>query len=485
VNLGGEMFSHVVSSATTKEQLATALAALIDASSNYVASANGSSITVSGAALSAAGSVASSVGGLGEVTVTRGAKTNAPTVVVLSELAAVSGVTYTLTAGAQTASVTATGTDIATLASQLATALSTAPNTTVASSRAVTVGATWAAVLAELDSQIEAGELISVDVVAANAKLTLTSTDSNKAFTIDAIGVDLNDRFSAIGSNAQVLAASTVKQVTELSMSAGASVATGDTYTLVLTDSSDIVRSYQVAANYRVDTPVAQPTGITTRAASSSLSQIDTLSLGSVDEGVTYRVFLTSAVVNTAAANSALYVGTMRASANGQTEMSLGAPTPAVGGTANKLYLWNAYQRVPTSATCRESTDTWTYTTAAWQAKNASASNAINYVSGLAEGTVRASASAFTSSDTSGIRRINGIGLNSTTAIASGCITGYIDTQAARVAQGVATYAAPAALGLSTLTELEQSVATGVSTWYGDGGGASLIQTGMTVELMM
>lgn len=199
---------------------------------------------------------------------------------------------------------------------------------------------------------------------------------------------------------------------------------------------------------------------------------------------ITLKYDATSATL-TAAANSALYVGTMRASANGQTEMSLGAPAAAVGGTNNKLYLWNAYQRVPTSATCRDSTDTWTYTTAAWREKNASTSNAVNFVSGLAEGAVRASASAITSSDTSGIRRINGIGLNNTTAIAAGCITGYIDTQAGRVAQGVATYAAPVALGLSTLTELEQSVATGVSTWYGDGGGATQIQTGMTVELMM
>ena len=199
---------------------------------------------------------------------------------------------------------------------------------------------------------------------------------------------------------------------------------------------------------------------------------------------ITLKYDATSSTL-TAAANSALYVGTMRASANGQTEMSIGAPAAAVGGTNNKLYLWNAYQRVPTSATNRDSTDTWTYTTATWREKNGSTSNTIGYVCGFAEGTVSAIATAFSSNDTSGIRRVSGIGLNTTSAIATGTLTGYMDTQAARVAQAVARYEAPVALGFSTLTELEQSVATGTSTWYGDGGGASIIQTGMTVQLMM
>jgi hypothetical protein len=199
---------------------------------------------------------------------------------------------------------------------------------------------------------------------------------------------------------------------------------------------------------------------------------------------ITLKYDTTSATIS-AAANSALYVGTMRASANGQTEMSLGAPAAAAGGTNNKLYLWNTYQRVPTSATNRDSTDTWAYTLAVWREKNGSLSNAVNYVSGLAEGAVTAQSSAVSSSDTAGTARYNGVGLNASNAIASGSIPGYVDTQAARVAQGIARYEASVALGFSTLFEIEYSVAAGTSTWRGDGGGASIIQTGMTVELMM
>lgn len=186
-----------------------------------------------------------------------------------------------------------------------------------------------------------------------------------------------------------------------------------------------------------------------------------------------------------AGGNTALYVGTFRASANGQTEMSLGAVAAAAGGTANKLYLWNAYNQAMVSATCRDNTDTWTYSTAAWQAKNASASNSVAYVTGLAQGNVRALASAISTNDNANIARYNGIGKDGSTAIASGCLTGFMYDAAGVIVQGVAHYNAPLSLGLSTLYEIEYSTATGTSTWRGDGGGASVIQTGMTVELMM
>lgn len=199
---------------------------------------------------------------------------------------------------------------------------------------------------------------------------------------------------------------------------------------------------------------------------------------------ITLKYDATSATIS-AAANSALYVGTMRASADGQTEMSLGAPTAAAGGTANKLYLWNAHRRMPVTATCRDSVDTYTYTTAVWQSKNASDSNRIGYVLGLSEGTVRARATAMSANSTANIRRYSGIGYNVNNAATAGGLFGAADNAASNFMQMSASFDRAGALGFHFLQEVEYSTATGTTTWYGDGGGASVIQTGMTLELMM
>lgn len=199
---------------------------------------------------------------------------------------------------------------------------------------------------------------------------------------------------------------------------------------------------------------------------------------------ITLKYDATSATIS-AAANSALYVGTMRASANGQTEMSLGAPTAAAGGTNNKLFLWNAYNRVPVTATCRDSTDSWTYTTAVVQSMNASDSNRISYVLGLSEDTVRARATAMSSNSSANVRRYSGIGYDVNNAFTTGGLFGAAENAVANYAQMSAIYDRPGALGFHFLQECEYSVATGTTTWYGDAGGASVVQTGMTVELMM
>jgi hypothetical protein len=83
----------------------------------------------------------------------------------------------------------------------------------------------------------------------------------------------------------------------------------------------------------------------------------------------------------TVPANQGTYLGSVRMSANGQTEMSL-KPTAASGGTNNKIYLWNAYNMVPFEVMCRDS-GTWNYKTFTWRAANSSSSNRISFLSGL------------------------------------------------------------------------------------------------------
>lgn len=96
------------------------------------------------------------------------------------------------------------------------------------------------------------------------------------------------------------------------------------------------------------------------------------------------------------AANAATYLGSIYATANGQTGMSY-QPAAASGGTANILGLYNGYNRVPAQAMCRDSTSSWTTTNTSFEALNVGVSsgtkNRITWLDGL--GQSPASASAF------------------------------------------------------------------------------------------
>lgn len=82
------------------------------------------------------------------------------------------------------------------------------------------------------------------------------------------------------------------------------------------------------------------------------------------------------------AANQGTYVGTMRATANGQTAMVF-KPSATGGGNANVLGLYNAYHRVRVQAMSRDSTSNWTYATTTWRSADNNANNRISFVDGL------------------------------------------------------------------------------------------------------
>ncbi|MGH8742879.1 MAG: hypothetical protein ACREUY_01220, partial [Burkholderiales bacterium] len=83
------------------------------------------------------------------------------------------------------------------------------------------------------------------------------------------------------------------------------------------------------------------------------------------------------------------YVGTISTDGSTQCNMMFN-PTPAAGGTANRLDVWNMYNRVDVAAMNLDSTDSWTYDTATFRAKNNNANNAITFVIGLAEDSLSA-----------------------------------------------------------------------------------------------
>lgn len=85
----------------------------------------------------------------------------------------------------------------------------------------------------------------------------------------------------------------------------------------------------------------------------------------------------------------ATYLGSFYTTSTGQTVMNFN-PTPTGGGTGNVLGLYNAYNRVRTSAVCADNTVSYTYASATIRSANASNSNRVSFVDGLQQSTILA-----------------------------------------------------------------------------------------------
>lgn len=185
----------------------------------------------------------------------------------------------------------------------------------------------------------------------------------------------------------------------------------------------------------------------------------------------TMTVRFGSAVGNTvsAAANTALYVGTVCMTADGETEFSFGGL--AVGGTEAKLFLWNMYNRQEFGATVTEAADSWTWTTNAWRAANGSASKRVTYVIGQDGGSYEARYHAGSLSTSTAW----GVGYNKTSIYTGN--TGHsnsasvfaLATAEASISVGVAGRQYVSAIEFFT---------SGTGTFYGDGGAPTFLQTG-------
>lgn len=115
------------------------------------------------------------------------------------------------------------------------------------------------------------------------------------------------------------------------------------------------------------------------------------------------------------AAGAAAILGTIYATANGQTGCAFN-PAAAASGSNNIIGLFNHYNRVRVTATMLSTDGNYTYSTAAWRAANASNGYRISWVDGLgaifAKGHV--SANLFNGNAASG--NLIGIAFNSTSA---------------------------------------------------------------------
>ena len=208
-------------------------------------------------------------------------------------------------------------------------------------------------------------------------------------------------------------------------------------------------------------------TDATNRSAGTALARFRGARVNSVD------------IVNGPKAGHGLYVGTIATDGSGTLNMML-RPNAAAGGSANRLDVWNMFNRVEFAAVSRDSTDSLSYVTNTIRAALNSNSNRITLVKGLNEDVCNVSYSAMAISNSGAAQVVNGVGLDSTSAIADGSASGAADlTTSAR--QGLlATFSGLAGLGQHFFQALECSVNS--STWYGDNGDATRFQ--MALRLM-
>lgn len=189
-------------------------------------------------------------------------------------------------------------------------------------------------------------------------------------------------------------------------------------------------------------------------------------------------------IVNGPAARRGVMVGCIATDASNQLSMSFN-PSPSLGGTNNRLDVWSAFNRHEIRAICRDSTDSWNYSTQTWRSANNSVANRITVVSGSATDLVSARHTGIVGSNAFGFAFV-GIGLDVTNAIAPGSITGVLTTNSTitNLCSATALYDAPPGLGVHFFQALEWSGGLpGTYSFYGDNNAPANLQSALTVKL--
>jgi hypothetical protein len=129
-------------------------------------------------------------------------------------------------------------------------------------------------------------------------------------------------------------------------------------------------------------------------------------------------------------------------------------------------FVWNAQHRVNRDLQRQEWSSAWTYTLAAFQQANANAANQVEMVVGLNEEPVYLTVSIRFSNTSTSVTANVGIGLDSTSVISRYCYVLRNASWIANVASPTqAVFSHFVGIGYHRLVWLEQSTATGTTTW--------------------
>lgn len=160
-----------------------------------------------------------------------------------------------------------------------------------------------------------------------------------------------------------------------------------------------------------------------TGAGTTQLTQTNGLWVNTVQ--ITAKIDATATTV-TVPASQGTYVGTMYATANGQTGVAF-TPAAGAGGSNTFVGLWNAYNRVRVTSRSQDSTNNWTYTSPTWRSADNSASNRVSWIDGLQQSSVESIYQISAANFSGGGQLQVGVNFDSTSATPTG-VWGQVST---------------------------------------------------------
>lgn len=173
------------------------------------------------------------------------------------------------------------------------------------------------------------------------------------------------------------------------------------------------------------------------------------------------------------AARAARLRGTIRMTANGQTEDS-----------KSKRFVSNLHNAEPRPMQRSDTTDSWAYSTATWRMANGSNLNRVQYVQCVAGRKTRASVLALVYNSTTTYQNAAvGIGINSATINHANITIGAVANN--RFVPCSAHYQGFPGIGHRVLNWIEMGAGADTQTWVGDFGGMAYFQTGLEAETIL
>lgn len=188
--------------------------------------------------------------------------------------------------------------------------------------------------------------------------------------------------------------------------------------------------------------------------------------LATLDGVKVNNAVINSGDYNSIAANAGLYLGSFRTVNAGETIDS-----------GYQRYLYNEHNKVFKYFYVNEPANSWTYTTPTWRQANANTANKIEILNGFVSEIIFVKAQTFALNSLDAGHRV-GIGENSTSAIATNCITGHNGN--ADAAPMISTLHTVPPLGYVYYAWLEYSNASATTTWYGDNGTSGVNVSGLS-----
>lgn len=173
------------------------------------------------------------------------------------------------------------------------------------------------------------------------------------------------------------------------------------------------------------------------------------------------------------AANSATYVGSFRATADGQ-----------ASDTKAKRLLFNAHNQTLRALRITDPGSSWVYSTAAFRQVNSNSSNMIEALVGISGPFIDLTVNHIVLNSTTTQRNVfTGIGINSSTA--NSAVSAYGAASSAVVGLVAAYLRDAAAFGYNQYRWLETGAGSDAQTWYGTNGGTLIATSGMFGAILL